>query len=84
MVLHHVLDRPCMVIESAAALHAEIFRHGNLYALHVLTVPDWFQKGIGKTKIQDVLHSILAKKVINPIYVLLGKRGVDQLVQGLS
>ena len=39
-----------MVIERAAALHTKIFRHGDLHALHVLAVPDWLQKGIGKTK----------------------------------
>ena len=84
MILHDVPDRACVVVESAATLYPEIFRHCDLHTLHKMAVPNWFEKGIRKAKIEDILNGILAEEVIDATYVFFGEGGVDDLGQGVS
>ena len=66
MVLHHVADGADLLVEGAAALHAELFGHGDLHIADVVAVPNRFEKGIGEAKIQDVLHRFLAQIMVDP------------------
>ncbi len=44
VVLHHVADRAGVVVEGAAALHAEVLGHGDLHAFHVVAVPEGLEQ----------------------------------------
>ena len=46
MILDHVADGAGLLVESAAALHAEALRHRDLHALDVLAVPDRLQERV--------------------------------------
>src|SRR6266496_4989837 len=39
VVLEYVADRACLLVEGAAALHAEVLGHGDLHRVHVAGVP---------------------------------------------
>ena len=65
MVLNHVADGAGLVVERAAALHAEILRHGDLNALDVLAVPERFQERVGEAEEDHVVHRPLAEVVVD-------------------
>jgi hypothetical protein len=46
MILNHIADRAGLIVECSAALNSEIFRHGYLYALHLIAVPERLQNRI--------------------------------------
>ena len=50
VVLHHVADRAGLVVERAAALHAEVLGHGDLHALDVVAVPERLEEGVGEAE----------------------------------
>ncbi len=78
MVLHHVANRAYFLVEGAAALHAEVLRHGDLHVLNVFAVPDRLEKRVGEAEVQNVLHGFLAQIVIDA-----ENRGlIEYLVQG--
>jgi len=78
MVLHDIADGPDFFVKGAAALHAELFRHGDLNVLHVVSIPDRLQEGVGEAEKQQVLHRLLAQVVVD------AKDGafLEYLVQG--
>ena len=65
MILHHIADRTHLFVEGAAALHAEILGHGDLDIPDIFTVPDRLEEGVGKAKVQQILHRFLAQVVID-------------------
>ena len=73
VVLHHVADRAGLVIELAAILHAEVLGHGDLDAAHMVAVPDRLEHRIGETRVEDVLHRLLAEIVVDAEDVLFGE-----------
>jgi hypothetical protein len=48
VVLDHVAERADGVVEPAAVLDAEIFRHRDLHAGHALAVPQFGQRHVGE------------------------------------
>src|SRR4029077_9587014 len=46
VILNHVANRAGLIIERAAALNSEAFRHGYLYALDLIAVPERLQNCI--------------------------------------
>ena len=52
VVLHDVADRADLLVEAAAALHAEALGHGDLDALHVVAVPDRLEEGVGEAEVR--------------------------------
>ena len=66
MVLHDVADGAGLFVKSPAPLDAKILGHRDLNAVDEIAVPDRFQKRIGKPEEQQVLHRLLAQKVVDP------------------
>src|SRR3546814_14953846 len=53
------------VVEAAATLHAELLGHGDLHVVDVPAAPQRFEEGVGEAEIQQVLHSLLAKVMVD-------------------
>jgi len=66
VILDDVPDRACLIVEATAPGGPEVFSHGDLHALDVIAVPDWFQEGVGETEVKEILHRLFAEKVIDP------------------
>ena len=73
MVLQHVADGARLVVERAAVLHAETFRHGDLDAAHIGAVPDRLVDRVGEARVEDVLHRLLAEIMVDAEDVLFGE-----------
>src|SRR5215470_4335839 len=65
MVLDDVADRSRLIVEAAAALDAEIFRHGDLHALDVVAVPERLHEGIGEAEDDHIVYRPLPQVMIN-------------------
>src|SRR5688572_2634324 len=65
VILHYVADRPQLLVEPAAALNSERLRHRELHARDVPAIPDWLEEGVRETEVQQVLHRLLAEKMID-------------------
>ena len=84
VVLDHVADRPGLVVEVAAVLHAELLRHRDLDAADVVAVPDRLEDRVGESRIQNVLHRLLAEVVVDAENAFLGKLPVQDPVKLLA
>ena len=65
MVLDHVANCAGLIVETAASLHTEFFRHGDLNAFDVISIPEWLHEGIRKSENHYVAHRPLAKVVVD-------------------
>src|SRR5581483_6018881 len=65
MILHHVADSAGLIVKSAAPLHAEILRHGDLHAADVVANPEGFEKFVGEAEKQHVMHRAFAQVVVD-------------------
>ncbi len=74
VILDDVANDAGLLVELAAPLDPEVFRHGDLYVLHVVAVPDRLQKSVGEAKVEDVLDRLLAQVVIDAEDGRLGGR----------
>jgi hypothetical protein len=73
MVLHDVTHRADGVVESPAILDSEVLGHRDLDRLDVLAVPDRLEQGVREAEVDDVLHRLLAEKVVDAEEALLGE-----------
>src|SRR5688572_19543265 len=83
MILHHVADGSRLVVESGAALDAELFRHADLDALHVVAIPDRFEQRVGKAKEQHVVHGLLPEIMVDAENSLFVERAKQNPVEPL-
>ena len=81
MVLDDIADRSGHVVKSAAALHSEIFRHGDLHALDIVAIPECFRERVGETKDQHVVHRPLAEEMIDAENTGFIEDGEENFVQ---
>src|SRR5262249_32196409 len=65
MVLHHIANRARLIVEGAATLDPEIFRHGNLHALDMVAVPERLQERIRKAEIANVMNRPLPEIMVD-------------------
>src|SRR5450830_53411 len=73
MILHDVAQTAGAFIERSATLNIKLLGQGNLYARDLITVPDWFEKRVRETKVQDVHNGFFSQKVIDAEDRLLGE-----------
>ena len=59
-----------LIVESASALHAEIFRHRDLHALDMVAIPERLQKRVGEPEEQHVADGLLAQVMVDAKYRL--------------
>jgi hypothetical protein len=81
VVLHHVPDRPDLVVEPTTPLDPERLGHGDLHPGHVATVPHRFEQRVGEAEHQDVLDRLLAQVVVDAEHRRLGEGIVDRVVE---
>ena len=83
--LHQVVDddvaqRAHGVVEVAAVLDAEFFRHRDLDRLDVVAVPDRLEDRVREAEVEDLLEPHLPEVVVDPVELRL----VDVLVELLG
>src|SRR5262249_22876457 len=56
MILNHVADRAGRIIKGASAFDSEVFRHRDLHAFDIITIPERFQERVCETGKEHVMH----------------------------
>ena len=84
MILHHVPHHTGLVVVSSPVADADLLRHGDLDVVHVVTVPDRLEDGVGETENEDVLDRLLTEVVVDAVNLALVERVMHDLVQGLG
>src|SRR5580658_1177787 len=84
MILNHVANRAGLVVESPSSFDAEGFRHGDLNALDVVSIPKRFHERIRESKNHDVVHWPLTQIVVDSKDRGLRKNAVEAAVETLS
>ena len=72
---------PVCVVEAAAALDAEVFRHRDLHALDVGPVPERLEERIREAEEQHVVDGALSEVVVDPEDVALDERAEQDPIQ---
>src|SRR4029453_4624027 len=71
VILNHVADRAGLIVERPPALNSEVFRHGYLYALDLIPVPERLQNCILEPQENHVTHRSFPQVMIDAEDVLL-------------
>src|SRR5262249_10102158 len=80
-ILNHVADGSGLVVERAAALDAELLRHGDLDTLDVVAIPIRLYERIREAEVHDVLDRAFCEVMIDAEDRRFGKRGQQDPVQ---
>ena len=80
MVLNDIADRASLFVEFASPGNSEGFRHGDLDAVNVVSIPDGLKERIGEAEEKQVLDRFLPKVVVNTEDAALGKRRMQNRV----
>src|SRR5262245_20673247 len=81
MILNHVANGACLVVESSPALNTEILRHGDLYTLDTVAVPERLDKRVREAKDQQVVHRSFPQIVVDAKNICFVKSAKQNLVQ---
>jgi hypothetical protein len=54
VILDHIPDCSCGIVELSSTLKPEFFGHCDLHALDIISIPDRLQKAIGEAKEQEI------------------------------
>ena len=81
MTLHHVAQRAGIFVVLGATFHAQIFRHRDLHALDVITIPEILEHRIRKSEDHHVLNGLLAQIMIDAVYLLFREVRVHHVAQ---
>jgi hypothetical protein len=82
VILQHVAQCACAVVVACATLlDADGLRHGDLYELHVIAVPERLENRVVEAKAQEVLHRFLAQVVIDAVELVLSNGAVERRVE---
>ena len=65
MILNDVADGAGLVVKAAAALHAEILRHGDLHAFDIGAIPERLHERIGEPEDEHVVHRPFAEVMVD-------------------
>ena len=80
MVLNHIPQCTCTIIETDAALESHRFGDSDLDMLDMLGVPQRFEQDIGKAQRQQILHRLFAEIMVDTENALFGEGGGDGIV----
>src|SRR5262249_27842108 len=81
VVLDHIADCAGLFVETSASFDAEIFGHRYLNASYVIAIPDRLEKGIAKTRVQNILNRFLTEKMIDTEYGCLLEDVAQNLIE---
>src|SRR5215471_13641181 len=77
MILNHIADGPCLIVESTSTLNTEVLRHRDLNAFDIVTVPERLEQRVCEPEVQNILNRPFPEVVVNPEYRLF-REGADQ------
>jgi hypothetical protein len=80
MVLHHVAQRTGIVVETLSAFEANRLADRDLHVIDAARVPQRLEHHVGKAQRHQVLDRFLAKVMVDPEDLFLGKGGGDSIV----
>ncbi len=75
MVLHHIPQSSCSIIETATLFNTQILYCSNFYIIDIITVPQRFEDAVGKTESKNILSCFFTEKMIDTINLVLLKDG---------
>ena len=84
MILHHIANRAGVIIEFPPSGDAEFLGHGDLHAVHIVAIPNRFEKGVCETEEEQVLDRLFPEVMVDAEDVGLRKRRAQGDVQGLG
>ncbi len=84
MVLHHVAQRPDVVVEAAAVLDSEVLGHGDLHAGDAVAVPQGLEDRVGEPQEHDVHRGFLAEEVVDAVDLPLVQVPSQFVVEGIG
>lgn len=65
MILNHVTSGPGLVVKCAPTFDPEVFRHRDLNALDVVSIPKRLQKAVGEPEVDNVVDWPLPQIMID-------------------
>ena len=71
VILHHIAQRTCRFIESAALFDTQIFYGCDFYVVDIVTVPERFEDAVSKTESQYILGCFLTEKMVDTVNLML-------------
>src|SRR5215471_2049044 len=83
MVLNHVADGAGLIIERSPALNPEILRHGDLYALDLIAVPERLEERILEAEEHHIMNGAFSQIMIDAEDVLFVESAEQNLVKRL-
>jgi hypothetical protein len=83
VVLQHVAQRAGAIVVIGTILDADRLGHGDLHMVDEVAVPQGLDQRVGKTEDEQVLHRLLAEKVIDAVDLLLVEMLVQQAIEHL-
>ena len=81
VVLNDVPQRASRLVESAAPLHAEVFRQSDLDVIDVLPVPHRLKERVREPHVEEVHDLVFAQVMVDAIHRVLGERGAHHIVK---
>jgi hypothetical protein len=81
MVLNHIADGARFLVKFASSADAEILRHRDLHALHIIPVPDRLEERVGEAEKEEIRHGLFAQVVIDAKDLRLWEGFVKRRVQ---
>src|SRR5262249_34508803 len=70
MILNDIPYRTDFLVKSPATPDTKTFSHRNLHTVHIVPVPQRFEKGVSKPEIQQVLNWLAHKKIFPALYAM--------------
>ena len=84
VVLQDVARRPGLLVERAATLDADRFRHRDLDVIHVASIPERLEDPVAEPEDQQVADGLLAQVVVDAIDLRLAEDLADLAIQTLG
>src|ERR1700756_145934 len=84
MILQNIANCAGFFVEFASARNAKRFRHRDLYAFHIIPVPDGLEESVRKTEEEQIFDLFLAQIMVNAKNGRFRKDGVQRGVEFLS
>ena len=81
MILEHVTQDSGSIVIAAAVLDIDQFKHTDLHALDVCSIPDRLKHRVGETEEEDILRCLLSKVMVNAVDLMFAKYCVQSAIQ---
>src|SRR5215831_8596974 len=83
VILNNIADCASLIVECSSALNSEVFRHGDLYALDLIAVPERLEERILEAEEDHVMHWSFSQIMIDAEDVFLIESAEEDAVEFL-